>query len=910
MSPTALFRVRSIAGVALVALVPGLAYAQDAQAPGTPQTQTAQQQASTESKAPAGGEEEIVVTGTLIRGKPPVGANLISTSPEKAEAQGANTANEILATIPQVTNLFSTVPNSRLGVAANQIQVVRPNLRNLSEETGSSASTLVLFDGHRLAGAGVTQSSVDPDLIPSAALERVEVVPDGGSATYGADAVGGVINFITRKRFDGVKVDARYGVGKDYWQYDADIIGGTDWGSGSVFAAYSYQRNDDIFGRDRKFVRLIDWTTGIPTGRSCIPGNVTLGGVNYALPGLTKGAISACDSSDDSTAFPKAKRQNAIIGLHQDLSDRITLDVKGFWAKRSAESTGPLRGNVNVTKDQFYYRPIAANPTGTQSVFFDFSPILGLESAPSGSGFTEWGTNAELKAGLFGDWEVRGLLNYSESKSHFFNVGFNQTLLAAAGAGTTAATAVNFYDPTATSNLQLIHDIANSEIAGQSRDKLFQARLLADGTLFTLPGGDVRLALGYEFLHDSFKKRSVPSATVPRGTVNTLPYTPYDRDVHSVFGELNVPIFGEGNRTGGLYSLVLSGSVRYDHFSDFGGTTNPKIGFTYNPVKWVAFRGNWSTSFNAPSPVNQLGSLTNAISFFPFNAFVKPGDVPNVQGTVAVQGSATNLVPQTAKTWTLGTDIDPPFVPGLHASLSYYNVKFKDLLTIPTPNSGIFTNFPNNVVSNVNGVTVQQLNDFKTLAANGPSVIDPIIARGPPFPYELVNFLVGNYGNLDVQGLDFELSYRHHTSYGGVDAGISGNYQLDRKSQVGPGAPVTDVLEFNTPRLTLQATVGVDIHAFRAQMTLNHVGGYDVVRTAVLPQDHVEAFDIINLFFRYNVPSSSKLLKDLSLTLNINNVLDSDPPVFKSFAVGAGNGYPQAEFTLGRLFIFGVSKKF
>ncbi len=216
------FRSAAVGGVALMALLPALAAAQESSA--DPQSIDAS-------------KDDIVVTGTLIRGAAPVGQTVISVGPAQAQAQGAATSNEILATIPQITNLFSTVPNSRLGVAAIQIQVVRPNLRNLSPETGSSASTLVLFDGHRLAGAGVTQSSVDPDIMPQGAIERVEVVTDGGSATYGADAVGGVINFVTRKRYDGVKVDARYGFGDDYWTTDANIIAGRDWGSGSLYAA-------------------------------------------------------------------------------------------------------------------------------------------------------------------------------------------------------------------------------------------------------------------------------------------------------------------------------------------------------------------------------------------------------------------------------------------------------------------------------------------------------------------------------------------------------------------------------------------------------------------------------------------------------------------------------------------------
>ena len=96
--------------------------------------------------------------------------------------------------------------------------------------------------------------------------------------------------------------------------------------------------------------------------------------------------------------------------------------------------------------------------------------------------------------------------------------------------------------------------------------------------------------------------------------------------------------------------------------------------------------------------MDQLGSLRNSISFFPFNAFVRPGDTPTVAGTVALQGSQPDLRPQTAKTYSFGIDIDPPFLEGLHASANYYNVKFKNIISIPSPNPAIFANFPNNVI--------------------------------------------------------------------------------------------------------------------------------------------------------------------------------------------------------------------
>lgn len=943
------YRCAIISGVATLALVPALACAQTA----AQDVEADQGQSS----------DDIVVTGTLLRGAPPVGSSVISVGQERLAATGATTANELLATVPQVTNLFNNVPTSRLAVAANQIQVVRPNLRNLAGETSSSASTLVLFDGHRIAPVGVTQNAIDPDIIPPIAIERVEVVTDGGSATYGSDAVGGVINFITRKRFDGVKVQASYGFADDYYQVQAGVIAGKDWGSGSLYVAYNYQHNDPLFARDRDFIRDVDWLSPnlTPRGRSCIPGNVQMTGTLnlFALPGLTSTTPNACDYRNNSV-IPESTRHGVLAGLHQELADWLTVDIRAFYGRRKSTSFGDYAGATTVTGGsnannplQFYYTPVPGqNATANQTVYFNLSPLLGTSTLKSGSQFADWGTNAEFTARLNDNWQLRTLFNYSQSNSEYHIPGFNQTLLTRFSRGITADNAINFYNPGAGSNdLSNIRQLINTENAAQSRESLLNIRAILDGTLMALPGGDVKVALGYEYMKDSFGQR-VAVADTPIGSVSTLAYTPYDRSINSVFGEIQVPLIGEGNRSSVAHSLIIAGSLRYDHYSDFGSTLNPKVGVTFKPVSWLGLRGNWSTSFNAPSPVDQLGSLRNAFfggGFVPQNAFIKPGDVPTVTGLIAITGSNPGLTPQTAQTWSLGLDIEPPFVEGLRASVNYYNVKFKNLIRQPSNGARIFAEFPSNVISNVNGISLTQLRDFLTTSgvANYPQVLTSTSALCNQVTevcpiYELIDFRVGNYGSVNVEGLDFSVNYRKTTGFGGIDAGISGNYVLSRTSQTGPGAPIIDDLNptflkfpgnliLSTPgssRLQLSATLGADIGNFRAQATLNHSAGFGVVRcdptttatlvcnpsatgvptAAGLPQDRVGAFNTVNLFFKYAVPSENTLLKDLELTLNINNVFDQDPPVYKligSTTPGYANG-----FTIGRLVQLGLSKKF
>jgi iron complex outermembrane receptor protein len=948
----------ALSGLALslaAAIIPSAAYAQEAPADGDAL------------------DTDIVVTGTIVRGAPPVGSNVVTVGEEQIAATGATTSNELLATVPQVTNLFNTVPTSRLAVASNQFQVVRPNLRGLTDETSSSSTTLVLFDGHRIAPVGVTQNAIDPDLLPPIAIERVEVVTDGGSSTYGSDAVGGVINFITRKRFDGVKVTAHYGFADNYHQDDIGAMVGRDWGSGSLFAAYNYQHNDAIFGRDRDFVRDVDWLSPnlTPRGRSCTPGNVQIGANMFALPALTSAVPNVCDPSDDSSVVPRSTRHGALVGLHQELADWLTVDVRGFYGERKSTSLSPFRSSVTVSGlDQpaidltpigipfvipasyrnFYYTPVPGpNSTANQTVFFTLAPVLGQNSARSISEFQEWGANAEFAAKLNDNWQLRTLFNYSRSNSEFHIDQISPSLLNAFGTGPnsgTAAGTINFYNPGSGANdAANIARLVDSELAGQGKEELLDLRAILDGTLFALPGGGVKLAIGYEFMYDKFQQRTVNDG--PIGTLQASPFAQYSRHVNSVFGEIQVPIVGADNRMGFIHTLTLAGSVRYDHYSDFGHTVNPKIGINFKPVSWLGFRGNYSTSFNAPSPNDQLGALRNNAGYFGLNAFIRPGDTPTATGSVALQGSNSGLTPQKAKIYSFGIDIDPPFLEGLHASANYYNVKFKNKITIPTPGTGIFANFPNNVISAENGVPLATIQNFLNMSgAQGADTTLATVAAGCTNPaacpnvYELVDFRQGNYGLLNVQGLDFTVNYRTTTGFGGVDASVSGNYTLDRKSQSGVGAPVIDELHTTNivvagvpltnnaaSRLQLSASIGADIGHFRAQATLNHSSGYDVVRcdptttpacnpsptgvptAAGLPQDRVSSFDTVNLFFKYDVPGDSFLLRDIEFTLNINNVFDTDPPIFRSVGANTGAGYANG-FTLGRLIQFGVSKKF
>jgi len=231
--------------------------------------------------------DKVSVTGTFVRGVAPVGVNVMDISRTDITAQGVVSTNDLMATIPQMSN-FNTLPRGGAGFGQ---PIVQTNLRNLGASGGTT--TLVLMNNHRLVGAGILQTYVDPSIIPPGVIERVEVIPDGGSSIYGSDAIGGVINFITRREFEGTAVNTRYGWADNYNTFDLDFTTGASWTGGAAVFSYAYVDHDNILGIHRDYNRQDHTARGGSDFRTsaCSPGNVEVDGVFHALPGLQPGWI-------------------------------------------------------------------------------------------------------------------------------------------------------------------------------------------------------------------------------------------------------------------------------------------------------------------------------------------------------------------------------------------------------------------------------------------------------------------------------------------------------------------------------------------------------------------------------------------------------------------------------------------
>lgn len=913
-----------VLGVALSALVPAGAFAQSAP---SDTGDKGDKQAS-----------EIVVTGTLIRGIAPAGSQVISVSSAKVESLGVASTSEVLASLPQIGNMFNNMPAGVSGnTGANGSNPIdRPNLRNLpGGNTSGGAQTLVLLDGHRVVGVGTQQVAVDPAFIAPGVLERVEAMTDGGSAVYGSDALGGVINLIPRKRFDGINVGSHYSIGDDYHKVDASIMVGKDWGSGSAYIAYGYSHNRAVYGSDRKWSKGIDYATGIPVGRNCASPNITANGASYVVSGgsLVAGGPNSCDFTDNNAIYPEITNHNVFASLTQDVNDWIEFNTTVYYANRrnvgnggaigSGYAPGDTAATLTWTPSSAFYMPIAGDPTATQTIQLNYASIFGARSEIQRTNLSTWDITPSLTFKLGKKWQLRTLFNYGKGTV----TTANNELNVAAQSAAIAAGALDPYNPSLSNQayLGLLNGVARID----GYNEYYDYRAIADGPLIRLPGGEAHVAVGAEYMKDNFSTRSTNSNFVFN------PMSHYTQTVKSVFGEVQVPIFGEENGFTLMRKLLFSASVRYDKYNDFGDTTNPKLGLTYKPVEWITFRGSWGKSFNAPSPTDELGPATAGAFPIPGAYLQWPGSVPGacgpgtatpncaIAGATGVYlggGSLNGLTPQTATNWSIGFEMQPPVVPGLTLKLSYYNIDLHGTIGRPVTSADLtsfYSQFPSLSVYRPTGEQLatylashlQNQGNVSFTVANPTSTtgLAMIDVGGTMMPVGLIlDTLTRNLGETRLGGLDFGANFDHNTGFGSVYASVNGNYRLRQRTRVSSLAPWVDNLAADTPRYTISTSAGMNYGNITAQATWNYTAGF-TLGTPVYEQTRLSSFSTVNLFFKYAF-SGDGLKKDLAFTFNVDNAFDAHPPTLRNSALP---GYTtNSGFSIGRVFQIGVSKKF
>lgn len=848
---------------------------------------SAQQAAPANRAVPALEElEEIIVTGSSIRGVPPTGSNLVSVSSEDIKAIGAATTPDLLASVP-LLNSFNTAPKASLDGFGS----FAPGLRSLP-----TSATLVLMNGHRLVGAAANETNPDYPQIPSLAIERVEIVADGASAIYGSDAIAGVVNFVTRKRYSGAEASVRYGIADDYYSTYASGLIGHEWGSGSILAAYQYTQNDNITGGDRDY-RMQDFRAfgGVDTRSiNCPSPNVVLpqtGALTYAAPALAPNTTNFCDYGAVADLFPSSRLHSVFVTGQQELGDRVTLWGEVLYSDRSDEIrvAAPSQTVVIANTNPFFVAPPGTNAT-QEIVLFRPDHLYGADHLENTDrtkvGNSSFGVDVQLPRDL--KLSVYGTLDWATNDA--FIPRINPIALAIAAAGTSPATALDpFGQGTDPAVVDAITNFA-TDVSIRQRTSLGAVKI--DGPLFDLPGGALKVAAGAEYRRETFEQRGVVGATpVPESLA---------RNIRSVFAELFVPIVGAGNQAPLLHRLSLSLSGRYDDYSDFGSTTNPKVGVNWDPVSSVTVRGTYGRSFRAPG-VRQVGATVGSVFYDATTAGVVARDPTrgaSQVNTIQLIGGNRDLQPEEARTYSFGFDWLPTFLPDFGASVTFYDIEFTQAIGTP-PTALIFTDptFAANVYRNPSAGQLASLLALAT-PVNLPTPLPPI--------GNVLDQRLGNFGVRNTNGIDFDVSYRRSMSFGALFAGLAGNHILEFDTQLSPSAAVANSLHLGVPRSTLRATAGVQIGAVGIASFVNYRDG--ITNTFNTPtgisEFKADPYTTVDLRVSWTLPNAG-LATGMELALQVNDLFDEEPPFFPA-TDGIGGAYNP----IGRFIALNLRKTF
>lgn len=905
------------------------------------------------SGSPGDASGEIVVTGTSIRGRAPVGSNLVSVSTEALAATGAQTVTGALETIPSLSGITGQGPTAAF---------YQPSIHQLG--ASASNSTLVLIDGHRGPTGGTNHTFLDPNIVPENMLQRVEVLAEGSSSVYGSDAVAGVVNFITRKKFDGVQVNGALVLRDGTTGYSTGILLGQSSGNFSAVVGATFIYQDNVRNSDRQFT--------FPDHRDQNLGNGRTGGnflSAFCDPATISSTALTCTNWDVTDLLGKETRANIMGKFTFTPTDRLELGVDLLYSRRRA-TTFVGAGNVQATVFQngpqanpFYTNPAGSTAT-SQTVRYDATRLFGPARALNNS--DSMYLNFTGSYALGGDWHADALASAGRDESSTLTRGnINNSVALLALNGTTngggslsaisipgTSTIVTQLPLTTANALDVWNPAATNRTSAAVRSSLLdntnllrntsgyqQLRLTFNGSLFDLPAGPLKLASGGELYTTQlgqFVTRANNSGPARNGS-QQLRFD-FDRTVYSGFAELNVPVISPDMNLGFIHRFDVSAAVRYDNYSEFGGTTNPKVAFNLDPIDGLRVRGNWSTSFVAPPLTifgDEFGAFGTAgwntqqnnvnipVAAYPTLTQILPGcagmtlcNIASLNGIQVTSGDP-NAQPQKGDGYSIGLDVGPQLIPGVHAAVTYWTTNFEGGVTGPQ------------IANVINTASAQFLLTFYPGCATQAQI--SAVTQGIPQTNSqaactnyIFRTLNSNWLNLRIAGIDYNLDYDLHTSQAGIFyAGVSGTQFTKFQQSFGSG-PYYDILgtagnngTFPSIRTKIRGYIGWADNGFSVRGFVNYIGSFrNYSSNTVTPLtrdaagnpngggDVVKAQTTFDRNINYDFKNG--FLDGTRVSVAARNIFDKDPPFFNSSA-----GYQNLVHTpFGRQVNLSVAKSF
>ncbi|WP_332877893.1 TonB-dependent receptor [Massilia sp. S19_KUP03_FR1] len=843
--------------------------------------------AAQEAEAPM---QRIEVTGSSIKRLATEAALPVTTIKAEEFAQrGMTTLADVMMALPQSASLAPSNAGSGTNI----------NLRGLGVNR-----TLVLLNGRRLANEAIADGYANLDVIPMSALARVEILRDGASSIYGSDAIGGVVNFITKNAFEGTSLTAQYiqpekkGGGDEQRATITFGKGNLATDGWNVYATIDGHRRSRLASKDRAELSSNELLTSIgraPTlgsGGYASPANFTTSANKtaqnpYYKSGCTspysiQGAKSTCilDANEYGTALYANEQVTFYARGTKNFSDDHSLSIdfmRGqeyiLGTKNPSTSLAPNGINATVPATSKWY-PGASGGVPAVAGLKGEPLIVTWSVADLGLAVTkDVQVNQRLSIsddGRIGDWDYKAGLVYGVStRKNYYDSGY------VSGPGLITGLANGSLNPFGLQDAAGQAYLKSIAVDGaQNRDSkstFAGIDVTASRTLMQLAGGSLALAVGADFHRDTTEDNKLGITSIVTYANSSPSHGEGARNVAALFAELDVPI---------TKALDLNFAVRDDHFSDFGNTINPKASFRYEPLKSLMFRGSANTGFRAPTLFDRYGyrlpGATGLTSAKWDDPVLCPSATPAVTGSgkavagyvasavcnVALPkqtGSNADLVPEKSKGFTLGVVIEP--AKNLTVSVDYWNIRMTDMLA----------NLPEQVYF---------LN---------PTKYASYFVRNADGTINYIKNTTMNLGGQKAAGIDVSGSYAFpRNAAGDFKIQLDGTYltqfdnQLEKDSEyvsnIGRFGLASNGTTSNLPIITFRWKHTLKLQwnngDLGAQLTQNYNSGYHDQNLVA-----AEYFRDIEPYSVWNLTGTYKGFKNIVVVAGVTNLLDAKPPV-------------------------------
>lgn len=845
--------------------------------------------------------EEIEVTGSRIKRQDLEGVGPVTVfDAQDIEATGLTSTETLLQRFSASAGFAGNQTNAYW--TGNGYGTAQVNLRGLGINR-----TLVLLNGRRVVYGGTgANSAVDLNLIPTSIIERIEVLKDGASALYGADAVAGVVNIITRREFDGLKIGAKLGqtAEGDGEELAADLTYGVGGERGSLIASVSYTDNDAVNMADRASCALADAGDGT---LECSGSSSTSGGRATFLTGADTGERINFnnDPNGDGDLFepygpqhniPYFQWLNAVSPIQKstaslfgslNVTENVRFFGEGIYSERESDqiaTPGTLLDyyDPGVGRTSFVI-PAAhpTNPTG-EDIRLDRKRLVEAGVREFFQETETWRIVAGFEGNFNPDWSWE--VAYNKGRNTGIDGSTNvanlervyQTVLACDDVSVPCADYLGNGD---VSPEVLDYILFTQRDTGGNEQESFTANV--SGKLFDLPAGGLGFAAGVERREESGWRNPDPLVIADIANTNQQDRIAGNYQVDEVYAEAVVPVL---RGLPGVDHLEFSLAGRYSDYDLFGNDSNYKIGLLWQLTQGVKLRATRSTAFRIPN-IPELfggvaeGNLTTSDPcsewsqrspsdpvFLSCQAAGVPTNYVQLGNTILTTvGGNADLQPEDADTFTVGVVWEPTFADGLSMTLDYWEIEIED--------------------------SIQQIPGSEKLAICydtgnldhpfcGPEhhTRDPLTGE--------VNFLSAqpsNVGSETASGIDLGLAYTR--PIGGVTADLSWNTSYLDEYNVTPfdGADPIEYAGMITggngsyTHWRSDAAFTVSSERWSGVWGLQYIGEAEDINTDVGPGSTVG-----DLFY-HNVQFSYRVTNEIDVALGVDNLFDEDAPYVASW---------------------------